>query len=356
MIRKSSHSSRETDPQVDNEVSPPPSVRRRISFLNELNRIAGAQLASFDPVIYQETISGILRPCLYPDPTETSVSVPNLGCARGEWSASGSLASGLSLPPADGDVLSPSLPVPIPGSEQNIGFTEDVSVPNSNSGCARGGQSDGGYVFPSARHSDRPADGENTSPSLPIPSGMDTEDMFRSPFDCSHHSPNRHADGEASVSVQTKTGSQEVSGHQFRNRPTDLSGRDEDHSDHSGRLSSQEFSDYYFKPRQTDQSGRGGSQDVSRLYSDSRRNVGSGRGSQEVSGHHCEPRKTDQSGRGGSQVVSRLHSDSRHNVQNGRDSQEVSGQHQSEPLRTDQSGRGGSQDVSRLHSDSRRNV
>ena len=200
MIRKSSHSSREADSQLDNdEMSPPPSVRRRISFLNELNRIAGAQLASFDPLIYQETISGILRPCLRPNPieTETSVSVPNSGCARGEWSANCSMASGVSILPADGNVLSPSLPVPIRRSEENnIGSIEEVSGPNSNSGCARGGRSDGGGDFPSARHFGRPADGENTSPSLRTPSGMDSEEIFGSSIHFGQGSPNRPADGE----------------------------------------------------------------------------------------------------------------------------------------------------------------
>ena len=374
-------------------MSAPPSVRRRISFLNELNRIAGAQLASFDPVIYQETISGILRPCLHPNPMETSVSagVPNSGCARGECSASGSIASsGLSILPADGNILSPSLPVPIRGSEENIGFTEEISVPNSNSGCARGGQSDGGYVFPSARHSDRPADGENTSPSLPIPSGMDTEDFFRSPFDFSHHSPNRHSDGEVfspSVTIPSRRGSQEVSGRHSESLRTDLSSKgsqevsahnsesrhtdkscrvgfqqnvgrqsepictdqtshqfSDHHSEHecsdpSGRQRSQEFSGYYLKPRHTDQSGRGHSQEFSGLHSDPRRTDRSGSGgSQEFLDDHLEPQSSSyQSGTGSQEVSEEPWHIDRHTDQSGTGSQQLSGHH-CEPHQTDQIG------------------
>ena len=368
MIRKSSHSSREADLQLENEVSPPPSVRRRISFLNELNRIAGAQLASFDPLIYQETISGILRPCLRPNPieTETSVSVPNSGCARGEWSANCSMASGVSILPADGDFLSSSLPVPIRRSEENnIGSIEEVSGPNSNSGCARGGRSDGGGDFPSARHFGRPADGENTSPSLRTPSGMDSEEIFGSSIHFGQGSPNRPADGDntsPSVLILRTRGSQEVSGSHSESRHTEppqshqisrkasryhseqvsdghMESQHPPHSDQISRKASRHHSKY----QHTDPFSRRRSQQFSDGNLESQDPRQSDPISRNASRHHSEHQHTDPFGTTHSEEFSDGNLESQHPPHSYQTSQKAS-HHHSEQQHTEKRGRRGSQE------------
>ena len=367
MIRKSSHSSREADSQLDNdEMSPPPSVRRRISFLNELNRIAGAQLASFDPLIYQETISGILRPCLRPNPMETSVSVPNSGCARGEWSTSCSMASGVSILPADGDFLSSSLPVPIRRSEENnIGSIEEVSGPNSNSGCARGGRSDGGGDFPSARHFGRPADGENTSPSLRTPSGMDSEEIFGSSIHFGQGSPNRPADGDntsPSVLILRTRGSQEVSGSHSESRHTEppqshqisrkasryhseqvsdghMESQHPPHSDQISRKASRHHSKY----QHTDPFSRRRSQQFSDGNLESQDPRQSDPISRNASRHHSEHQHTDPFGTTHSEEFSDGNLESQHPPHSYQTSQKAS-HHHSEQQHTEKRGRRGSQE------------